>query len=237
MTTRGVVLVAAFLGLSLAAPAHAVTVTTQNVYVGLARPGARHDVRQAAEHSSVVFTQEMGHRRAARFAPAHWGVVHFRGTWRGDCATYYDRRVWRVVRAWPFRIAAEGFRAGNRFAVVAVLRRVGHPGARLATVNVHSFTHTLARPVAWRREMARVRGVAGTLADRWGRVVMGGDWNRVYGRRATFPGYVSHDPPRPTGRNGGRVDYLYWHGERFRAIRVIDGTRSDHNGTRVRVTP
>jgi hypothetical protein len=237
MTTRGVVLVAAVLAFPLAAPAEAVTVTTQNVYVGLSRPHARHDIRQAAQHSSVVLTQEMGHRRAARFAPAGWGVVHFRGTWRGDCATYYDRARWRVVRAWPFRVSSASFRAGHRWGVVTVLRHVGRPGSRLAVVNVHLFTRTIFRPVAWRRAMGRIGGVTGRLVARYPRVVMGGDWNRTYGRRARFPGFSSAEPPRRTGPKGGRVDYLYWHGDRLDGLRVIGGTFSDHDGTRVRLSP
>jgi hypothetical protein len=235
--TRGVALVAFVLGLSLAAPAHAVTVTTQNVYVGLPRAEARHDIRQAAQFSSVVFTQEMGHRRASRFTPAHWAVVHFRGTWRGDCATFYDRRVWRVVRAHTFRVSAEPFRAGHRWALVTVLRHVGRPGSRLATVNVHAFTHTIFRPVAWRRAVTTIRDVADGLAARYGRVVMGGDWNRTWDRRGRFPGFASAEPPRQTGPKGGRVDYVFWHGERFRGIRVIGRTYSDHDGTRVRLSP
>ena len=237
MTTRVVALAAAVLALSLAAPADGLTVTTQNVRVTLGPVHARHDIRQAAEHSSVVFTQEMGKRRARRFAPAGWGVAHFSGLRRGDCATYWDRSRWRLVRAYPFRVAHEPFRAGHRWAVVTVLRRVGHPGVRLAAVNVHLFTRTVFRRPAWRRAITRIRDVAERLVARYPRVVMGGDWNRTWGRRATFRGFSSASPAGRTGPKGGRVDYLFWHGERFRRIRVIGHTYSDHDGTRVWLTP
>jgi hypothetical protein len=235
MTTRGVVVVAVFVGLSLAAPASAVTVTTQNVRRGLPLAEARHDIRQAAEFSSVVFTQEMHNRRASRFAPARWGASHYGPGSRGDCATFWDRDVWRLVSSWPVRISHEPFRAGTRWALVTVLRRVGRPDIRLAAVNVHLFTHTVFRPRAWRRAMARIRDVGERLVARYPAVVMGGDWNRTWGRRATFPGFVSAEPPRRTGPKGGRVDYVFWHGLRFRGIRVIGGTFSDHEGTRVRL--
>lgn len=225
------------LALAAGVPAYGDTVTTQNVRAGLPRAEARHDVRQAAERSSVVFAQEMAHRRAARFAPAHWGAVHFVGPRRGDCATFYDRRVWRVVRAYPFRVSAAPFRAGHRYAVVAVLRRVGHPGAELATVNVHLFTHTVHRPRAWRRATNRLGRLVGALAAHHARVVVGGDWNRTWPRRARFPGYASAEPSRQTGPKGGRVDFLYWHGERFHGSRVIGHTYSDHEGVRVRLRP
>src|SRR5262245_4433392 len=123
-----------------AAPAKGVddrfTVTTQNVRQGLPLRQARHDIRQAAEHSSLVVTQEMGTRVDERFAPEGWGWVHFSGLRRGDCATFYDRGVWRLVRAWIKPITFAQFRAGHRFVLATVLRNRAS-GNRLGLVCVH----------------------------------------------------------------------------------------------------
>jgi endonuclease/exonuclease/phosphatase (EEP) superfamily protein YafD len=115
--------------------------------------------------------------------------------------------------------------------LVVVLASVARPRVRLATVNVHAFTRTMARPVAWRATVARLSRLAGTLVAQWGRVVMGGDWNRPWQLRARFPGFGTARPPRPTTA-GGRIDYLYAHGFRFARVGVIGPTYSDHDGVR-----
>jgi endonuclease/exonuclease/phosphatase (EEP) superfamily protein YafD len=214
-----------------AAPAYAVTVTTQNVAHTLARAPARHDVRQAADGSGVVLTQEMAGRRAARFAPRGWGTAQR----AGDCATYWDRATWRLVRSYAVRISHAPFWRGTRYALVAVLANNTNPGVRLATVNVHVFTRTVPHAPAFRRATTRVRRLADGLVAHGAAVVVGGDWNRDYRARARFPGFSSRRPPRPTGPTGGRVDYVYAHGLAFRGVRVMGHTYSDHNGYRARL--
>src|SRR4029077_7002924 len=74
------------------------SVTSQNVQQGLPPAQARHDIAHAASRASIVITQEMGLRAASRFAPAGWGTAHHRGFAQGDCATYWDKAVWRKDR-------------------------------------------------------------------------------------------------------------------------------------------
>jgi len=108
------------------APANAdIGITTQNVRYTLPPVQARHDIRQAANRGSVLFTQEMGRRQARRFAPAGWGVAHAAGTYRGDCATFYRRDVWRLRRAYVVRVVDVATRRpsnGHRWALVTVQR-------------------------------------------------------------------------------------------------------------------
>lgn len=208
----------------------ALTITTQNVRVGLPPPAVHHDIDQAAVHSSVVLTQEMGKRRAARFAPRGWGTSHAAGLRQGDCATYWDRDVWHRRATWVRPITWASFRAGHRFAQVTTLRG---RGTTLAVVCVHSITRSLERTGTFNRGMVRLGRVLHRLEQRNEHVVVGGDWNRVYPERHRFAGFSSVSPARPTGPRGGRVDYLYWHHARHTGDRVITGTRSDHNGFRV----
>lgn len=119
--------------------------------------------------------------------------------------------------------------------MVTVLRRADDPGVRVAFVNFHSVTRSLSRPAVYRAGMARLGRLGASLAAAYGTVVLGGDTNRAWPLRARLPGFRSVGPPRATGPKGGRPDYLYWSGARFRAVGVLGGTFSDHNGTRYRL--
>ena len=209
----------------------ALTITTQNVRVGLPPPAVHHDIDQAAVHSSVVLTQEMGKRRAAQVRPSRLGHLApppgsgratARPTGTGTCGT--DRATSVRPITWA------SFRAGHRFAQVTTLRG---RGTTLAVVWVHSITRSLERTGTFNRGMVRLGRVLHRLEQRNEHVVVGGDWNRVYPSGTGSPGSPRSHPARPTGPRGGRVDYLYWHHARHTGDRVITGTRSDHNGFRV----
>ena len=214
--------------------AAALVVTTQNVQLGMTPAHVRHDIRHAAEYSSVVMTQEMFYRHAARYAPPGWGTAHWIGRPRGDCAVYWDRDRWRLVGSYVVPITWATFPRGHRTALVTVLR--GH-GVTVGAVCVHMFTHTLFRPLAWGNGVRRVSALAARLRARWGHVVIGGDWNRNWLDRPRIgPRFVSARSPADTGPKGGRPDFVYWAGARRTApVRVIRGTYSDHNGTRYRL--
>ena len=210
----------------------ALTITTQNVRVGLPPPEAHHDINQAAAHSSIVFTQEMALRDVQRFAPSGWGSAHFSGLRRGDCATYWNRSVWTRVNAWTVPLTWAGFRAGHRFALVTILR--GH-GLTLAVVCVHSITHSTrpARRPVFARGMARLNVVLQRLRTKYP-VVVGGDWNRGWTQRARFTGFRSVETHGTTSGGGGHIDYFEWSPRvRFGSQRVIGHTFSDHNGVRL----
>jgi endonuclease/exonuclease/phosphatase family metal-dependent hydrolase len=220
------------------------TLTTQNVRVGMPPDHVHHDINQAAAHSSVLFTQEMGLRHARRFAPRGWGTAHFAGIRRGDCATYWDRREWRLVKAWPVPVTWATFRAGHRWALVTVLR--GH-GTTVAAVCVHMVTRARSRPMAYGNGTERLAALVDRLRARHRHVVIGGDWNLPYryGPRHRYPwpvmprhGMSSMRPPRPTGSNGhgGRIDYV-WTARGMRQVgsHIIGNTYSDHQGNRIKV--
>jgi len=215
------------------APANAdIGITTQNVRYSLPPVQARHDIRQAAGRGSVLFTQEMGRRQARRFAPAGWGVAHAAGTYRGDCATFYRRDVWRLRRAYVVRVVNVDTRRpsnGHRWALVTVLT-----GAEtMAAVCIHMPTHSVSRAV-YRAGIGRVRTLLRRLSTRYRHVAIGGDWNNRYGTRARFRGFVSRRPPAGTGARGGRVDYVYVRRPaRVAHISILRRTFSDHNGVRV----
>jgi hypothetical protein len=215
-----------------------VTVTTQNVRVGMSPAHSRHDILQAAQHSSVLVTQEMGKRVARRYAPPGWGTAHFAGLRRGDCATYWNRDMWRLHHAWTRIITWASFRAGHRFVLATTLRGVGpYQGKRLAVVCVHSITRseTAARRPVFNRGMDRLGDLLSALRSRYRYVVVGGDWNRIWSKRRQFAGMGSVSPSRSTGPKGGRVDYFEWTtpAMRYAGERIIGNTYSDHNGTRV----
>lgn len=205
--------------------------TTQNVKVTLPPDKAAHDIRQAAQYSSVVFTQEMFYRDAGRFAPAGWGSAHHPGRNRGDCATYWDRDVWQRLAAFLVPITWATFKHGHRWALVTVLR--GH-GVTVAAVCVHLITRFRFHPIATRNGTRRLAALTARLRDRWGRVVIGGDWNRPFSRRPDFPGFRSGWPPRGTGPRGGRPDYVLTT-RPVEAVHVVGHTWSDHNGVRYRL--
>lgn len=207
--------------------------TTQNVRQGLPPDQARHDIHQAAARSSVVVTQEMGRRQASHFAPGGWGTAHFRGLRRGDCATYWQRSSWRIVGHPQLRqLTYAPFRAGHRFALATVLR--GH-GTRVAVVCVHLITRWLDRRAVYAAGMRRLGHWLTQLRQRWPHVVVGGDWNRPWDRRASFAGFTSEPPSKATGPLGGRIDYLDWHQASWRSSQVVGHTFSDHQGFRVRL--
>lgn len=204
-------------------------VATQNVLRTMPPDQARHDIRHAAAHSSILVTQEMFTRRAARFRPAGWGSAHFPGP-RGDCATYWQRRSWKAQRAWPVRVSRATFPHGSRWALVTLLR-AQQSGQLLAVICVHLITHSLARRAVYGRSADRLRTLVARLRQRMP-VVIGGDWNRVWRLRARFPGCASQRPPAGTGPSGGRVDYLLGCGLQPAGAHVIWHTYSDHNGLR-----
>lgn len=215
------------MNLAGAAVAVLLAITTQNVRVGLPPPEARHDIRQAAEHSSIVLTQEMGRRDASRFAPAGWGTSHVTGLRQGDCATYYDRATWRKTGQRAVLLTHAPFRAGTRYALVTHLRG---QGTTLAVVCVHMITRSLTRRVVYRHGMDRLRSLLSRLTA--AHVVVGGDWNRDWSQRAPLAGFSTRRPPTPT-HDTRRIDYAWWKGAAYRTMRVVGHTYSDHNGVRV----
>lgn len=215
-----------------------VTVTTQNVRVGMTPRHSHHDIDQAAEHSSVVLTQEMGLRRARTYAPHGWGTAHFPGVRRGDCATYWDRARWRLIHTWTRQITFADFRAGRRFVLATTLRGVGpYQDKRLAVVCVHSITRSLlaSRQPVFDAGMHRLGQLLAAVHTRYRHVLVGGDWNRGWPLRHRFPTMRSVAPYRSTGAKGGRIDYFQWtrHALGYTGQRIIGHTWSDHNGTRV----
>ena len=218
----------------VAPPAGAdIGITTQNVRVTLPPAQARHDVRQAAARGSVLFAQEMGRRGAGRFRPAGWGSAQAAGPFRGNCATFYNRHVWRL-RSWrAVRLLDENLPAhppqGHIWALVTVLT-----GAEtLAGVCVHMPTKRAGDGV-YAPALRRLRALLARLSSRYPRVVVGGDWNRDYSRRPALAGFRAARPPAPTHSPGVRIDYIYAHRPAHIArVRVIGRTYSDHNGVRV----
>lgn len=220
------------MNLAAAVATMVLTITTQNIRQGLPPDAVRHDLRQAAEHSSIVVTQEMGYRNAKDYRPRGWGSAHNpHGKMRGDCATYWDRDVWRLDRWRTKQITYAPFRNGDRWVLLTILHRTGRKAERVAVVCVHSITRSEQRDRVFRAGMRRLGHLLDNFPDM--PVVVGGDWNRVWSLRARFPGYRSVSPIRATGPQGGRVDYFEWHHATFRGERIIGNTRSDHNGTRV----
>ena len=224
------------MNLAAAVVAAVLTITTQNVRVGLPPPAVHHDINQAAQHSSIVFTQEMGERRAARFAPKGWGTAHHAGLRQGDCATYWDRSVWKERRSFVTLLTDAPFKAGLRYALTTVLHLRGDPTVTMAAVCVHFLPTTIPRHVWFDRGMDRLRALLHRM-EQYPYVVVGGDWNRVWPKRARIAGYGSKEPPSATGGRGGRVDYFWWQRLNidYRSIRVIHHTFSDHNGVRMRL--
>lgn len=199
--------------------------TTQNVAHSLSTDHARHDVHHAAERSSVVLAQEMGHRHAAHLAPAGWGTAHASGTMRGDCATYWDRQRWHLVRSWVRQLTYAPFRAGHRWAQVTVLRG---RGTTVAVVCLHLVTR--GHRATYRRGITRLHHLLAALPQR--HVVVGGDWNAPRWRvRLAWP----CTGPFHTGPHGGEDDRLCWRRASHLASWVVRRTYSDHEGMRVRL--
>lgn len=228
---NGIAAVIALTGVAPPASAH-IGITTQNIYRGLTPAHARHDVRQAAGAGSVVFAQEMFTRHARRLRPAGWAAAHMAGPYRGDCAVFYRRAVWRLRAAYvvpltnaPTRLPSNG----HRRAIVAVLT-----GRQTwAGVCVHMPTQH-APTAAYAAGVRRLRALLARLSARFAFVAVGGDWNRGYWRRPRLPGFVAARPPRATGPHGGRVDYVYVRRPaRIARVRDIGHTYSDHNGVRI----
>lgn len=128
------------------------------------------------------------------------------------------------------RLTDAPFRAGTRYALIT---RLKGQGTTLAVVCVHLITKSLARRAVYAHGMDRLRSALSGLTA--AHVIVGGDWNRVWPKRAPLHGYRTHEPPAPTGARGGRIDYLWWKGARERTIRVVGHTASDHQGVRVRL--
>lgn len=230
-------------GAVIAVAALAMTVTTQNVRETLGPERAHHDIDQAAQHSSLVLTQEMGHRNARAFAPpGDWGTAHHSGARRGDCATFWQRDHWHLVRQWLKPVTWPPFPNGLRFALVTILR--GH-GTTVAAVCVHMMTHALRHPIAYRNGTRRLAALVRRLELRHRHVIIGGDWNLRFGEGPglypfdVFPRHqlASRRPPQPTGGNGhgGRIDYLWTrqHTTTQVSLRVLGHTYSDHQAVRV----
>lgn len=224
------------------------TIGTQNVRNTLPPLRARHDLRQTADGASILLAQEMQRRRASWYAPAGWGATHYRGRGirlnRGDCATYWDRSRWTLVRSYPYQLTYADYPGGHgrRWALVTILR--GH-GETIAAVCVHMLTRALDRPLVYRHGVARLHALTARLAQSF-RVVVGGDWNlghpwdertRLVGfPAAAFHAWSSRATVRRTTARA-RLDYFYWSGFTFRHIARISPTYSDHDGVRLRVGP
>jgi hypothetical protein len=227
--------------LLVAPPANAVTISTQNVRRTLPPLEARHDLRQAARGSTIVVAQELFARRAPWLAPPGWGTAHRRGP-RGDCATFWDRSVWRARRSYPVQLTDADFPGGHghRWALVTILHR---PDRTIAVVCVHMITHARARPIVYRAGIRRLRQLAVNLAQRFP-VIIGGDWNvphpwdvrtKLRGFPvAAFPGWQSRATVRRTTRES-RPDWFLWTGFRSTSIARISRTYSDHDGVRIRL--
>lgn len=225
-------------GPAFAGGSDAFTITTQNVKVGMTPAHSRHDIDQAAEHSSIVITQEMDYRAGRDYHPSGWGWAHHgpRGSDRGDCETFWDRAVWRVEKSWVTPISFESFRHGHRWALTTILKnRVSKD--ELAMVCVHLFTKTMIRRAAYVRAHNHIAPLLQSLKQHYPYVVIGGDWNRNWKDRMRFTGFASRMPPHPTGGNGkgGRIDYFQWWKRTLGTTsgRVIGNTYSDHQGFRV----
>jgi endonuclease/exonuclease/phosphatase family metal-dependent hydrolase len=231
-------------GLAAALAALSLTVTTQNVRVGLPADQVRHDVGLASRHSTIVLTQEMRGRHARFYAPAGWGAAQLGRGMRGDCATYWKRSAWELRRAWLVPLTRATFLRGHRWALVTVLRGAQ---ATVVTVCLHMAPRALDRRPSYRHGMAQLAALVDRLRRHWRYVLVGGDWNRAWGadhsqRLVGFPavalprhGMRSWAPPRATGPKGGRPDYFYWRSPAIRAtsLHVIGHTFSDHQGARI----
>lgn len=220
------------------------TVTTQNVRVGLPAGQARHDIAQASQRSSLVLTQEMQGRQARQLAPPGWGVAQYPGGMRGDCATYWQRASWHLRRTPRLvQLTAAGFHHGHRWALVTVLRPLAgfvkspdKTGQTVAAVCLHMPPRWVDRRAVYAAGMTRLRQLLTFLEAHWPLVLVAGDWNRPWLLRAPLVGMASWVPPHITGPKGGRPDYLYAHGLRATGVRVIGPTYSDHQGTRYHLT-
>lgn len=220
------------MGIAAALVAVALTITTQNVRYTLPPEAAHHDLNQAAQHSSIVFAQEMGLRQAYRFAPPGFGTSQFRGIRQGDCATYWKRSVWHPHNQWIVQLSHAPVRAGTRYALVVILRSEEH---EVATVCLHSLARpgsSPARRAAYRHSMARVSTLLTYLSAHHRHVIVGGDWNRGWPQRHQFAHFGSVRPPSATGPHGGTIDYFQSRRMVPTGIRVLHHTRSDHNGVR-----
>jgi endonuclease/exonuclease/phosphatase (EEP) superfamily protein YafD len=236
-----------------------ITITTQNVRYSLPPWQAAHDIRQAAQHSSIVLLQEMAGRRAARYRPAGWASAQATGRPYAarECPALWSARVWSLRRHSTRLLArSDLFPSATRYASVTVLRHRA-AGFRAAVVCLHLIPHVerhgrptaLPRQRVLSRELATVYDLARTLAARYRVVVVGGDWNinaraddRV--RHRGWParvmptaGYRHQWQLRYTRPTLGRrwVDTLWVHGAQLRSTRTVAPTYSDHNGARVRI--
>lgn len=225
------------MNLAAALTAVVLTITTQNVKVGMDPDHARHDIRQAAEHSSVVITQEMGYRHTRLFAPKGWASAHFMGSARGDCATFWDKAVWTERRHWTNLLTTGAFKNGHRYSLTTILRG---QGTVVAVVCIHMITRWGDRIPTEREGMRNLGALLHRLTARYPHVVVGGDWNRRWANRARFTGFRSQSPSKATfSPHASRIDYFQWHGARVLRQRVVGHTYSDHNGlrTHLRLTP
>lgn len=221
--------------------------TTANIYAGLGRKAARHDLRLATGAGGVVLTQEMHRRMDVRgFARAQPS-----GTCR-ELATYWERDAWARVRVRAhvlYRVTADGVTRA-KCALVTVLRsRVS--GRRVRFVNVHMGPHVEtgggARWTERARVLAYVRGMDRLDRLVTTRTVLGGDWNvDCYADRRTrwhgFPQAHLGPTHAPVCADGGtlgsrHVDTI-WRPDGWRTLssRVLRRTFSDHGFARARLS-
>lgn len=233
-----------------AAPAY--VVTTLNVKHTLAARAARHDLAQAQRGADLVATQEMGSRHARRFT-----LPGFRSVQPGDkgpheYAIYWRTSTMRYAGSFPILLhVSHLFRSATRYALAAVFRP--RAGGCVVLVNLHMIPHIehAGRPRALPRRALAARAIRRlayfTHAYRQScGLVYAGDWNidgyadrRV--RSPIFPaarlGLASswsrfpHAAPTLGRRH---VDGFYFAGIRPASLQVFAGTRSDHNGVRLR---
>lgn len=234
-----------------------VIIVTANVHKDLGPRAARHDFRIATGGAvSVVLSQENWHRRPARLFPAGWAVFRTgtpvpgcRGTivaWKG--------RTWARTAAWA------RFLGGKQCATVAVLRHRA-TGRLVPFVSVHLIPHVEVnghpRPLPdrirlYHRQLDNTRALGARLRDRYGRAIIGGDWNVDWPddrRVGAWPFPFVHLRPRwdcnwgklpwtrPT-HGHRRIDAVWWTERTVRPVSSATRARtySDHNFVRVTVT-
>lgn len=211
------------------AAAERATITTQNVRVTLPPGQARADIRQAAEHSSLLLLQEMHRRWAHRYEPPRWG--HAQAPQGGplhrrDCAVMWSHQVWAERGQKVPRLSSGGtFEGADRWAVLVQLQ---HRASRARAIVV--CVHLSPRPA--RNQLQRQTLLPLLASLRADLVVVGGDWNRRRPQLAAQlhrRGYVSG--------GGNRVDSVWWRrpARQVAPWRVIRPTFSDHDGVRYRL--
>jgi endonuclease/exonuclease/phosphatase family metal-dependent hydrolase len=243
------------------AAAAVLVVATQNVQVGMPAYQARHDITRAAVGADVVVLQEMGGRRvAAGFTPAGfrcWQALS--GPAREVPVCWRASRFAEIAAHTTLLHRSDLFPSATRAASTVVLRD-RTTGRLWPVVDVHMIPHIevggrlrqLPRRALAVLALSRIDALADRLTARYGRVIIGGDFNidATADHRVRQPACLwyrmNHGPtnydtawntlPR-TGPTLGRrrIDYVWWPKAAATAVRsaTIGGTYSDHQLVRV----